>query len=155
MRPFFLGVGETIRVDNVVPDQVIVVNMGHLQVLRPLDGHWVISGLMKDGGVLGMTNAMKNEPMDFMLCAPIATDLWFIETHELKMILFSLLKPGVDVYRTTMKDKLMARKRREEERTRRITGEKKNEEEHITVRIRFVRWGGGCREGGEHTLYTF
>jgi len=87
LRPFFLNVGETIRVDNVVPDQVFVVNIGHLQVLRPLDGHWIISGLMKDGSVLGMSSAMKNEPMDFMLCAPIATDLWFIETHELKMIL--------------------------------------------------------------------
>jgi len=87
LRPFFLNVGETIRVDNVVPDQVILVNMGYLQVLRPLDGHWVISGLMREGSVLGMSCAMKNEPMDFMLCAPIATDLWFIETHELKMIL--------------------------------------------------------------------
>ena len=87
LRPFFLGVGETIRVDNNVPDQVFVVNMGHLQVLRPLDAQWVISGLLKDGSVLGLTSAMKNEPMDFMLCAPIATDLWFIETHELKMIL--------------------------------------------------------------------
>ncbi|GMH67159.1 hypothetical protein TrRE_jg8480, partial [Triparma retinervis] len=58
----------------------------------------------------------------------------WIQVKE-QLILFSLLKPGVDVYRTTMKDKLMARKRREEERTRRITGEKKNEEEHITEQL--------------------
>ncbi|GMH76025.1 hypothetical protein TrST_g9428 [Triparma strigata] len=87
LRPFFMHVGETIRVDGFVPDQVYVVNSGHLQVLRPEGGSWIIAGLMNEGSVAGMSSAMLNKKADFMLCAPIATDMWFIETHELKMVL--------------------------------------------------------------------
>ena len=87
LRPFFMQVGETIRVDGHVPDQVYIVNIGHLQVLRPEGGNWVITGLMNEGSVAGMSAAMLNNKADFMLCAPIATDMWFIETHELKMVL--------------------------------------------------------------------
>lgn len=87
LRPFFMQVGETIRVNDVVPDQIYIVNIGHIQVLRPSGAQWVISGLMHDGSVIGMAAAMKNETINFMLCAPVATDMWFIETHEMKMVL--------------------------------------------------------------------
>ena len=56
-------------------------------MLRPEGGTWVIAGLMNEGSVAGMSAAMLNNKADFMLCAPIATDMWFIETHELKMVL--------------------------------------------------------------------
>jgi len=91
LRPFVMKVGETIVVSGVVPDQIYVVNTGFLQVSRPLfknnKGGYVISGLMSDGNVIGLSSAFRNEKMDFKLCAPVKTDMWFIESHELKMVL--------------------------------------------------------------------
>jgi hypothetical protein len=90
LRPFVMKVGETIVVSNVVPDQVFIVNTGYLQVSRPMyggKGEYVVSGLMHDGNVIGLSNAFRSKKMDYKLCSPVKTDMWFVETHELKMVL--------------------------------------------------------------------
>jgi CRP-like cAMP-binding protein len=88
LRPFHMRVGETIVNSNVVPDQIFVVNTGYLQVFRPTDkGEYVITGLMTDGSVMGLSAAYRSIAINYKLCAPVKTDMWFIETHELKMVL--------------------------------------------------------------------
>ena len=87
LRPFFLAIGGTIGVHDSVPDQIFIVNSGYIQILGPEKGAWVIQSIMNEGSVIGLDAALSGRRLDFKMCAPIKTDMWFIETYELRSVL--------------------------------------------------------------------
>lgn len=63
------------------------MNRGYVQILRPEKATWVITSILNEGSIIGLDSALSGFTVDLKMCAPIKTDMWFIETYELKSVL--------------------------------------------------------------------